>query len=134
VVRFLNAGYRDSAGAAVAISGYYVTPHCDPDCCQAFGGISKIDMGRSARRVKPENGPAGTWSKMAERRCERLTMVAGVAENSSTLGDLVVILGREAPRLGRLFPEEGISRRTDSSRLTYPAFAATSCYPLTPLA
>jgi hypothetical protein len=57
VVRFLNAGYRDSAGAAVAISGYYVTPRCDLDCCQAFGGISKIDMGRSAQRVKPENGP-----------------------------------------------------------------------------
>jgi hypothetical protein len=45
VVKFLNAGYRDSGGAAVAISGYYVTPHCDPDCCKAFGGVSKGDLG-----------------------------------------------------------------------------------------
>lgn len=26
-------------------TGYYVAPHCDPECCQAFGGVSKSDFG-----------------------------------------------------------------------------------------
>jgi hypothetical protein len=45
VVAFLNTGHSESGGAAVAISGYYITPHCDPGCCQAFGGVSKVDLG-----------------------------------------------------------------------------------------
>ena len=58
VVTFLNAGHREEGRAAVALSGYYVTPHCDPDCCQAFGDVSKTDMGpfRTA-------GEARQWSR-----------------------------------------------------------------------
>jgi hypothetical protein len=37
---YLKAGNRDRAGA-----GHYIVPHCEPDCCDAFGGVSKIDFG-----------------------------------------------------------------------------------------
>jgi hypothetical protein len=58
VVTFLNAGHREPGGSAVAVSGYYVSPHCDPDCCQAFDGVSKVDIGpfRTA-------GEARQWSR-----------------------------------------------------------------------
>jgi hypothetical protein len=54
VITFLAAGHLESRGKPVAIAGYYVTPHCDPDCCEAFGGISNIDIGpfRSAREAR----------------------------------------------------------------------------------
>jgi hypothetical protein len=42
---FLDAGHRDSGRVGITQEGYYVAPHCDPDCCQAFGGISKFDFG-----------------------------------------------------------------------------------------
>ena len=38
--------------------GYYIVPHCDPDCCQAFGGVSIIDFGPFPTRVK-----ARKWSR-----------------------------------------------------------------------
>jgi hypothetical protein len=65
VVTFLSAGHREPGGTPIAIAGYYVTPHCDPDCCEAFGEVSKIDIGpfRSA-------GEARRWSRsnLAEDR------------------------------------------------------------------
>jgi hypothetical protein len=44
-IAFLRAGHRDPAGIPRTQPGYYVTPHCEPDCCHAFGGISKFDFG-----------------------------------------------------------------------------------------
>jgi hypothetical protein len=41
---FLGAGHRDPAHA-LSQEGYYITPHCEPDCCQAFGGISQYEFG-----------------------------------------------------------------------------------------
>ena len=38
--------------------GYYIAPHCDPDCCQAFGGVSIIDFGPFPTRVT-----ARKWSR-----------------------------------------------------------------------
>ena len=65
VITFLAAGHRESQRKPVTLAGYYVTPHCDPDCCQAFGDVSKIDIGpfRSA-------GEARQWSRdnLAEAR------------------------------------------------------------------
>jgi hypothetical protein len=49
----------------VAVAGYYVTPHCDPDCCDAFGDVSKIDIGPFRSK-----GEARRWSRdnLAEAR------------------------------------------------------------------
>ena len=38
--------------------GYYIVPHCDPDCCHAFGGVSTVDLGPFATRRKARN-----WSR-----------------------------------------------------------------------
>ncbi len=38
--------------------GYYIVPHCDPGCCQDFGGISTADLGPFQTRVK-----ARIWSR-----------------------------------------------------------------------
>ena len=38
--------------------GYYIVPHCDPDCCRAFGGVSTADFGPFATRRKARN-----WSR-----------------------------------------------------------------------
>ena len=40
---FVDAGRRGRG--RLIHTGYYVAPHCDPECCQAFGGISKSDFG-----------------------------------------------------------------------------------------
>ena len=26
-------------------AGYFITPHCDPECCEAFGGVSTVNLG-----------------------------------------------------------------------------------------
>jgi len=42
---FLDAGNREPGSVRLTQSGYYIAPHCDPDCCQAFGGISQSTFG-----------------------------------------------------------------------------------------
>jgi hypothetical protein len=42
---FVDAEPSDAGGEPIAHAGYYVAPHCDPNCCQAIGGISKNDLG-----------------------------------------------------------------------------------------
>jgi hypothetical protein len=54
---FLDTGHRDSKRGRLTQAGYYVAPHCDPDCCEAFGGISKSDFGPF---LTPDD--ARTWS------------------------------------------------------------------------
>jgi hypothetical protein len=44
-ILFVEIGRRDDERLASAHPGYYVKPHCDPDCCQAIGGIAKGDFG-----------------------------------------------------------------------------------------
>ena len=39
--------------------GYYIVLHCEPDCCQAFGGSHENERGPFATRVKAHN-----WSRM----------------------------------------------------------------------
>lgn len=56
---FLDAGHRHQERIATE-KGYYVSPHCDPDCCQAFGKVSKVDLGpfptaAKARQWSAEN-------------------------------------------------------------------------------
>ena len=41
---FVDAGHRDPANV-LAREGYYIAPHCDPDCCEFFGGVSRADFG-----------------------------------------------------------------------------------------
>jgi hypothetical protein len=65
VILFLEAEPRDAGRVPVEHAGYYIAPHCDPDCCHAFGGISKVDIGPfpsavearkwSARNLAPIN-------------------------------------------------------------------------------
>jgi hypothetical protein len=55
-IEFLRAGNRDAERPTAA--GYYIVPHCGPDCCQAFGGVSTIDLGPFSTRIK-----ARTWSR-----------------------------------------------------------------------
>jgi hypothetical protein len=54
---FLDAGHREPGRRASHPTGYYVAPHCDPDCCGAFGGMSKSDFGPF---LTPD--AARTWS------------------------------------------------------------------------
>jgi hypothetical protein len=58
LVVFLAKGARANGGLAVTKAGYFVTPHCDPDCCAAFGGISTADFGPFATA-----GAARDWSR-----------------------------------------------------------------------
>lgn len=63
-VVFLNEGTNEGVEPAIVTAGFYISPHCDPDCCGALG-ISILLMGpfRSA-------GDAQKWS--------RNNLVAGV--------------------------------------------------------
>lgn len=42
---FREAGYREAGRAAITVAGHYVVPHCDPDCCAAFGALSSLHLG-----------------------------------------------------------------------------------------
>jgi hypothetical protein len=55
-IEFLQIQDRDALKPSGP--GYYIVPHCDPDCCQAFGGVSIIDFGPFPTRVK-----ARKWSR-----------------------------------------------------------------------
>jgi hypothetical protein len=56
-VVFLNRGPNAGFDPFILTAGYYVSPHCGPDCCGALG-ISILSMGpfRSA-------GAARKWSR-----------------------------------------------------------------------
>lgn len=53
----MHAGHSATGRVRLTQAGYYITPHCDPDCCQAFGGISKSDFGPF-----PTRDDAQRWS------------------------------------------------------------------------
>lgn len=53
-IAFLNKQGRSGQDGA----GYYIVPHCDPGCCQEFGGIATVDLGPFTTRVKARN-----WSR-----------------------------------------------------------------------
>jgi hypothetical protein len=55
-IEFLQAGSHDAERPTAA--GYYIVPHCGPDCCQAFGGVSTADLGPFSTRIK-----ARKWSR-----------------------------------------------------------------------
>jgi hypothetical protein len=55
-IEFHQPGNRNNGKLAAA--GYYIVPHCGPNCCQAFGGVSTIDLGPFSTRTK-----ARTWSR-----------------------------------------------------------------------
>jgi hypothetical protein len=55
-IEFLQTGDGDMRKPSGP--GYYIVPHCDPDCCQAFGGVSIIDFGPFPTRVR-----ARKWSR-----------------------------------------------------------------------
>ena len=55
-IEFLQPG-NQSVGKPSTV-GYYIIPHCGPDCCQAFGGASTIDLGPFSTRIK-----ARKWSR-----------------------------------------------------------------------
>ncbi len=44
-ILFVETGRRDDGRPSAAHSGYYVKPHCDPDCCHAIGRPLKVDFG-----------------------------------------------------------------------------------------
>ena len=54
-ISFLEA--RGSNGQKT-VAGYYIVPHCDPGCCQDFGGLSRVDLGPFKT-----SGKARTWSR-----------------------------------------------------------------------
>jgi hypothetical protein len=49
---------RERGNGRRITKGYYIVPHCDPGCCQSFGGISRKDLGPFATRLK-----ARDWSR-----------------------------------------------------------------------
>lgn len=55
-IEFIQAGNRDTESQSAA--GYYIVPHCGPDCCQAFGGVATTDLGPFSTRTK-----ARKWSR-----------------------------------------------------------------------
>ncbi len=54
-VEFLQSG--NGAIQKPFAAGYYIVPHCSPDCCHAFGH-STIDLGPFSTRIKARN-----WSR-----------------------------------------------------------------------
>ena len=56
-VVFLNKGINDGLETVIVTAGFYISPHCDPDCCGMLG-ISILTMGpfRTA-------GAARKWSR-----------------------------------------------------------------------
>jgi hypothetical protein len=54
VIAFLRDGRPETDHEA----GYYIVPHCEPDCCHAFGGVAKADLGPFNTRSK-----ARRWSR-----------------------------------------------------------------------
>ena len=59
-ISFLKIGARPAPDAPVTIAGYYIVPHCAPDCCALFGSVSKVDFGpfptlHQARQWSREN-------------------------------------------------------------------------------
>ena len=57
-VVFLAKGSTAGGRAAVASAGYFIAPHCDPDCCAAFGGVAAADIGPFVSA-----GAARKWSQ-----------------------------------------------------------------------
>lgn len=58
-IQFLSAIKREGAKREGAKSkGYFIVPHCDPDCCAAFGGIATSKLGPFKTRIK-----ARDWSR-----------------------------------------------------------------------
>jgi len=55
-IKFLRAGNRGIGKSTAA--GYYIVPHCSPQCCHAFGGVSTADLGPFSTRTK-----ARRWSR-----------------------------------------------------------------------
>ena len=55
-IKFLRAGNRGIGKPTAA--GYYIVPHCSPQCCQAFGGVATADLGPFSTRTE-----ARTWSR-----------------------------------------------------------------------
>jgi hypothetical protein len=53
-IQFLAATKREGSKPG----GYFVVPHCDPDCCAAFGGVSTANLGPFETRIK-----ARDWSR-----------------------------------------------------------------------
>ena len=53
-IQFLAGTKREG----VKLAGYFIVPHCDPDCCAAFGGISAPNLGPFTTRIK-----ARDWSR-----------------------------------------------------------------------
>jgi hypothetical protein len=56
-VVFLSKGANEGVEPFIVAAGFYISPHCDPDCCGALG-ISILSMGpfRTA-------GAAQKWSR-----------------------------------------------------------------------
>jgi len=60
VIQLLGIGARNAGGDAIAHAGYYIAPHCDPDCCQIIDGVSRVDLGpfltaKAARKWSARN-------------------------------------------------------------------------------
>jgi hypothetical protein len=43
-VTFLSVGANTGVEPMIVTAGFYVTPHCDPECCEALG-ITILTMG-----------------------------------------------------------------------------------------
>jgi len=48
----------ENHGTGTPTAGYYIVPHCSPDCCRAFGGVALGDLGPFPTRTK-----ARRWSR-----------------------------------------------------------------------
>jgi hypothetical protein len=57
VILFLGIGAGGQGRPPIVRAGYYVSPHCDPDCCQAMGGVSQLHLGPF-----PSAAAAREWS------------------------------------------------------------------------
>jgi hypothetical protein len=55
-IKFLRSGAHGLGKPTGA--GYFIVPHCDPDCCQAVGGVAMVDLGPFSTRIK-----ARDWSR-----------------------------------------------------------------------
>jgi hypothetical protein len=44
-VTYLSVGQTEGAHLPIVSKGYYIVPHCEPDCCGEYGELTTASLG-----------------------------------------------------------------------------------------
>lgn len=58
-ITYFRVGQTEGTRVPIVTKGYYIVPHCDPDCCSEYGEVTTGSMGPFATRAI-----ALEWSRM----------------------------------------------------------------------